>query len=45
MRLVKINAPQGKGADVAKIALLVGIKEISVQKVEPYSDSGKIENK
>lgn len=32
MRLVKINVPQGKGADVAKIAFSVGIKEVSVQK-------------
>ena len=45
MRLVKINAPEGKGADIAKIAFSVGIKEVSVQKAESYSDSGKIENK
>jgi hypothetical protein len=45
MRLVKINVPQGKGVDVAKIAFSVGIKEVSIQKAESYSNSGEIENK
>jgi hypothetical protein len=45
MRLVKINAPQGKGADVAKIAFSVSIKEVSVQKAESHSSSGEIETK
>lgn len=45
MRLVKVSAPQGKGADVAKIAFSVGIKEVSIQKAESISSSGKIEAK
>jgi hypothetical protein len=45
MRLVKVGAPEGKGADIAKIAFSVGIKEVSIQKAESYSSSGKIETK
>jgi hypothetical protein len=45
MRLIKINAPAGKGADIAKIAFSVGIEQVSVQKAESYSSSGEIENK
>jgi hypothetical protein len=45
MRLVKINVPQGKSGDVANIAFLVGIKEVTVQKAESHKGSGKIENK
>lgn len=45
MRLVKINAPQGKGADVVKIAFSVGIKEVSIQKSETHGSSGEIQTK
>ncbi len=45
MRLVKINTPQGKGADVAKTAFAVGINQVSVQNTETHSASGKIEAK
>jgi hypothetical protein len=45
MRLVKINAPVGKGADVAKIAFSVGIKEVSIQQNESHSSTGEIKTK
>lgn len=45
MRLVKINAPEGKGADIANIAFSVGIKEISVQRIESHSSTGEIKTK
>ncbi len=45
MRLVKVTAPNNTGADVAKIAFSVGIKEVSVQKAESHNHSGKIETK
>lgn len=39
MRLVKINAPQGKGADVAQIAFSAGIDQASIyQTVSHYAD-------
>ena len=43
MRLVKVNAPQGKGADIAKLAFSVGIKQVSVQKAEIHRAEGEIE--
>ncbi len=45
MRLVKITAPNDTGADIAKIAFSVGIKQVSVQKIESHSSSGEIKTK
>lgn len=45
MRLVKVTAPNNMGANVAKIAFSVGIKEVSVQKAESHSSTGEIETK
>ncbi len=45
MRLVKITAPNNTGADIAKIAFSVGIKEVSIQKSETHSSSGEIQTK
>jgi len=36
MRLIKINAPQAKGADIARIAFSVGINQVSVFQVESH---------
>ena len=45
MRLVKVTAPNNTGADIAKIAFSVGIKEVSIQKAEAHNSSGEIESK
>ncbi|MBA2494979.1 MAG: hypothetical protein H0V31_09835 [Acidobacteria bacterium] len=45
MRLVKINAPQDKGADISKIAFSVGISQVSVFQVEVLRDDGNRETK
>lgn len=45
MRLVKVTAPNKMGADVAKIAFSVGIKEVSVQKAESHRSTGEIESR
>src|SRR4051794_20941775 len=42
MRLVKVSAPQGKGADIANIAFSCGIEDVTVQqgvRVKPGSES------
>ena len=36
MRLVKVTAPRGKAADVARIAFEQGIADVSVQAVEQH---------
>lgn len=45
MRLVKVTAPNNTGANVAKIAFSVGIKEVSVQKADSHRSTGEIESK
>ncbi len=45
MRLVKVSAPQGKSAQIAKLAFSVGIKEVSVQKGETLSAEGEPQTK
>lgn len=41
MRLIKVSAPQGKGADVAQTAFSVGIEEVSIQQAESRSSDGE----
>jgi len=41
MRLIKVSAPQGKGADVAQTAFSVGIKQASIYQVESHSADGE----
>jgi hypothetical protein len=41
MRLIKVSAPQGKGADVIKTAFGVGIGDASVYQAEKYSADGE----
>jgi hypothetical protein len=36
MRLVKVSAPQGKGADLAKIAFSCGISEVAIHEVQQH---------
>jgi hypothetical protein len=45
VRLVKINAPHGKGADVAKIAFSVGISEVSISQIESHHAGGEMQTK
>ncbi|MGI8640439.1 MAG: hypothetical protein ACR2MG_10915 [Pyrinomonadaceae bacterium] len=45
MRLVKVNAPQGKGADVAQIAFSVGIEQASIFQVESHRADGAMQTK
>ncbi len=45
MRLVKVNAPEGKGADIAKLAFSIGIGQVAVQKAEIHSSEGETEIK
>jgi len=45
MRLVKINAPQGKGVKVAQVAFSVGIEQVSVFQVESHRASGEPQTK
>ena len=41
MRLIKVSAPHGKGADVIKTAFGVGINDASVYQSEKYSADGE----
>ena len=45
MRLIKVNAPQGRGADVAQIAFSAGIEKVSVFQIESLHAGGKTETK
>jgi len=45
MRLIRINAPQGKGADVARTAFSVGINQVSIFQIESHRASGEIQTK
>ncbi len=41
MRLVRINAPQGKGADVAQIVFSAGISQVSIFQIESHRAEGE----
>jgi hypothetical protein len=41
MRLVKVSAPQGKGADIARIAFEQGIADVSIQQAEQHKPGAK----
>ena len=45
MRLVKVNAPEGKGAEVAQLAFAAGISEASLIRAEVLHADGKTERK
>lgn len=45
MRLVKVNAPQGKGKEVVRLAFDVGISQVSIQQAEVHHADGKRETK
>lgn len=45
MRLIRISAPAGKAADVAKIAFSVGIGDVSVTQAQSYSETGETKSK
>lgn len=45
MRLVKVSAPAGKGGEVARLAVEVGIPQASLYQVEIYGKDGKRETK
>lgn len=45
MRLVRINAPEGKGETVAQTAFAVGIESVSVFQVEQIAQSGARQTK
>lgn len=45
MRLIRISAPAGTSADVAKIAFSVGIENVSVSQAQSHSESGETKSK
>ncbi len=45
MRLVRINAPQGKGTDVAQIAFSSGISQVSIFQIESHRAEGDTKTK
>ena len=45
MRLVRVNAPQGKGAEVAQIAFSAGISQVSIFQVESHHSEGDTKTK
>jgi hypothetical protein len=45
MRLIKIDAPEGKGDDVAKVAFSVEIDKVSRRQVESQHHDGRVESK
>ena len=45
MRLIKINAPQGKGANIAQTAFSAGINQVSVFQIESHRADGTTETK
>lgn len=45
MRLIKISAPAGTSADVARIAFSVGIENVSVSQSQSYGETGEIKAK
>jgi hypothetical protein len=45
MRLIKIDAPAGKGDEVAKIAFSVEIEKVSRRQIETHYSDGRVEKK
>jgi hypothetical protein len=45
MRLIKVNAPLGKGVDVVQTAFSAGIKKVSIHQVESHQSDGAIKTK
>ncbi len=45
MRLIKVNAPSGKGSDVAQIAFDVGINQVGIYKSESHDSKGEVKQK
>ncbi|MDQ3372442.1 MAG: hypothetical protein M3521_00950 [Acidobacteriota bacterium] len=45
MRLVRVNTPQGKGADVAQIAFSAGINQVSIFQIESHRSEGETKTK
>lgn len=45
MRLIKVSAPEGRGADVARVAFSVGIEKVSINQSKSLHSDGKIETK
>jgi hypothetical protein len=45
MRLIKVSAPEGRGADVMRVAFSVGIERISFIKAECHHSDGRIETR
>lgn len=45
MRLIKVNTPRGKGADVAQIAFAAGIENVAVHQIESFHSDGRVETK
>src|SRR5687767_3175244 len=45
MRLIKVNAPQGKGAAVAQVAFSSEIEKVSFYQTESLQSDGRVENK
>lgn len=45
MRLIKVSAPDGRAADIAKLAFDAGINQVSIQKGESLHASGESEAK
>src|SRR5687767_9879587 len=45
MRLIKISAPAGKGADVARLAFDCGIKSVSIHQAAEHSPGSKPKEK
>ncbi|MCU1290891.1 MAG: hypothetical protein JWN60_3120 [Acidobacteria bacterium] len=44
MRLIKVSAPLGRGADVAKLAFNEGIKDVSIYNAAKHSAEGDVKN-
>lgn len=40
MRLIRVNSPEGRGADVAQIAFSEGISQVSISRVESHRADG-----
>jgi hypothetical protein len=45
MRLVRINAPEGRAGAIAELAFKVGIKEVNVHSVESHASGGSVRRK
>lgn len=45
MRLIKVNAPAGKGSDVARLAFDTGINQVGITQSESRSSKGEIKQK